>query len=194
MIFLKAISFILWNMAIGMSIICLIDWLLFNRKARYIFGWRIPLTPGFLVSKREWLFNKARDLLHDYLEQAGDYARKHGYLAKWEALVRSMVFEKTSFIDEWKLLPQSIKDKLHNKLADMAKGLASGLLRKLVPQLIEQWRIEHKIDEFDEKFSIDFFYGFLKKYVHKPVIYFVLGLNLLIGLNNTIWYLILLLF
>lgn len=194
MTFLKSLTFIPWNVILGLIIVWFLNWFLFNRKARYLFGWKLPLTPGFLVSKREWIFNKARDILHDYLEQAGDYARKNGYLAKWEKIVRDTVFEKTGFIDDWPLLPKSIKDKLHNKLAEISKGIASGILRKTVPHLIEQWRIEHKIDDFDEQFSIEFFYGYFRKYVYKPLIYIFIALNVLIGLSNMIWYLIVSLF
>jgi hypothetical protein len=194
MIVLKALSFIVWNILLGLSLVELFNWFLFNRKARIIFGWHLPLTPGFLVRKRDWLFTKAKDILHDYLEQAGDYARKNGYLAKWENLVRDMVFEKTSFVNDWPLLPRSLKDKIHAQMADLGKNLASSILRKLVPSLIEQFRIEHKIEDFDEQFNIEFFYGYFHKYVYKPMIYAFMALNFLIGLTNMILYLLLQLF
>lgn len=194
MIFLKSLLFIVWNVAIGVSLVYLFNWLLFNRKARYIFNWRIPLTPGFLVSKRDWLFTKAKDILHDYLNQATDYARKNGYLAKWEQAIRDIVFEKVSFIEDWPLIPRSIKLQIKGRLAEAAKGIASSLLRKLVPHMIEQWRVEHMIEDFDEKFSIEFFYGYFKQYVYKPLIYIFMGLNFLIGVTNMILYLLLSLF
>ncbi len=188
--FLKSLTFIPWNILLGTLLLLFVNWFLFNRKARRILGIRIPLTPGFLVRKREWVFNKARDLLHDYLNQAEDLMNKHGYLAKWEKLVHDAVFEKTAFIDDWKFLPRSLKQKIHDMLASAAKDIASRVLRKLVPHFIEQWRIEHRIDEFDEKFSIEFFYGYYRKYVFKPVFYAFLAINFIIGLMNMIWYLI----
>lgn len=194
MIIVKALSFIVWNILIGLSLVELFNWLLFNRKARRILGWHIPLTPGFLVSKRDWLFTKAKDILHDYLEQANDYARKNGYLAKWERMIRDIVFEKTSFVDDWPLLPQALKDKIHDKFAEIGKSIASSILRKLVPSLIEQFRLEHRIEDFDEKFNIEFFYGYFHKYVYKPMIYVFMGLNFLIGLTNMILFLLLHLF
>lgn len=189
-IFLKSLTFIVWNIALGLSIVYALKVFLFNSKPRFIFGKKIPFTPGFFVQKRDWIFSKARDILHDYLEQAEDVARRNGYLAKWEALVRETVWEKTGFIDELKLLPQSIKDKIHGKLSDLAKTLASSILRKAIPRLIEQLRIEHRIDEFDFRFSVEFFYGYFRKYVYKPLLYFFLAINLLIGIMNMILFLI----
>jgi uncharacterized membrane protein YheB (UPF0754 family) len=188
--FLRAIGFIAWNMLIGLSILYAINWFLFNKKRSYIFGMHIPGTPGFLVRKREWLFTKARDILHDYLAQAEESLQRNGYLARWEKMVRDTVWEKISFVDELRFLPGKWKEKLHNKIADAAKGIVSNILRKTVPRFIEMWRIEHRIDEFDDKFSIEIIYKYWRRYVFKPVLLGVLALNLLIGINNMIYYLI----
>lgn len=188
--FLRAFGFIIWNMLIGFLILQAINWFLFNMKRRYLFGMHIPGTPGFLVSKREWLFTKVRDILHDYLAQAEDSLRRNGYLARWEKMVRDTVWEKTAFMDDWKFLPASFKEKIHNKIADAVKGIVSSILRKTVPRFIEMWRVEHRIDEFDDKFSIEFIYKYWRRYVFKPVLLGVLALNLLIGINNMIYYLI----
>lgn len=187
MIFLKSLIFIVWNMAIGASLVLIVNWFLFNRQRR-LFGMRSVLTPGFIVRKREWIFNKVRDLLHDYLEQAEDKLNKHGYLAKWEAMVRNAVWEKTSFIEGWKLLPHSIKQKIHNAITDAVRDVVSKILRRTIPKFIEQWRVEYRIDEFDEKFSIEFIYGYWKRYALKPALYFMLALNFLIGITNMILY------
>ncbi len=188
--FLRAIGFIAWNMLIGCILLWAINWFLFNKRRRYLFKLHIPGTPGFLVRKREWIFTKARDILHDYLSQAEDSLRRNGYLARWEAMVRDTVWEKTSFVDEWKFMPGNWKEKIHNKIADAVKDIVSSILRKTVPRFIEMWRIEHRIDEFDDKFSIEFIYRYWRRYVFRPVLYGILALNLLIGINNMIYYLI----
>lgn len=192
MIALKSISFILWNMLLGTLILLSIDWLLFNKKSRKFLWWHIPLTPGFVVKKRDWLFNKARDMLHDYLEQAENKRDKTGYLSKWERQVRQFVFEKAEFVNGWPLLPQKLKDKIRNMLADSVKEIASKILRRTIPHLIEQWRVEHRIDEFDTKFDIDFLKKYWRKYVLKYSLWFFWVANFLIGIMNMIWYLILL--
>jgi uncharacterized membrane protein YheB (UPF0754 family) len=189
-IFLKSLTFILWNILLGTMILVKLNWFLFNRKPRRFLGLRIPLTPGLVVRKRDWIFNKARDILHDYLEQAENALNKHGYLAKWEKLVRDAVWEKTAFIDDWKFVPRGLKNKIHEALASAARDIASRVLRKLVPHLIEQWRVEHRIDEFDEQFSIEFIYKYYCKYVYKPLLLGFLALNFLIGLMNMVWFLI----
>lgn len=190
LIFLKSLSFIVWNIALGLSLVYMFKWLLFNSKARYIFGKRIPLTPGFLVSKREWLFSKARDVLHDYLEQAGNPMDRNGYLFKWLKQIRTWLWEKTEFVQEWKLLPAKFKESIRHKIVDAFTNLASNLLRKTVPRMIEQLRVEHRIDDYDFQFSIEFFYGYFRRYVYKPLLLAFLAINLLIGISNMILYLI----
>lgn len=96
-------------MLLGTLLLYSVDWFLFNKKRRHFLGMHIPLTPGFVVRMREWLFNKARDLLHDYLEQAENKQDKSGYLSKWEQKVRDVVYEKAEFVNGWPLLPQNSK-------------------------------------------------------------------------------------
>ncbi len=190
MIFLKSLSFIVWNIALGLSLVYLIKWLLFNAKARYIFGKRILLTPGFLVAKREWLFSKARDILHDYLDQAANPTRNTGYLNKWLNQIKSFLWEKTDFVQQWRILPAKLKDNIRNKIVDAFTSLAANLLRKTIPRMIEQLRIEHRIDDYDFQFSIEFFYGYFRKYVYKPMILAFIALNFIIGVLNMILFLI----
>ncbi|HNV62062.1 MAG TPA: hypothetical protein PLU05_02115 [Candidatus Cloacimonas acidaminovorans] len=190
MIFLKSLTFILWNIALGTLLVLLLNWLLFNRKARYLFGKKIPLTPGFFVAKRDWLFDKVRSILHDYLDQAAHPYLKDGYLYGWIKKVRQYLWEKTSFIDEWRFLPAKLKLLVRNKIVDAFTAIAESILRKTVPRLVEQLQIEHRIDEFDIQFSVDFFYGYFKRYVYKPMLLICAGLNLLIGILNMVWFLI----
>lgn len=190
MLFLKSLSFILWNIALGTALVYSVKWFLFNRKQRKLFGRKIPLTPGFLVRKREWLFTKARDMLQDYLTQAENRLYKSGFLFKWEKQIWQAAWDNTSFIDDWSLLPKGLKQKLHGWVSSAAKDLASKVLRKMVPHFIEQLRIEHRIDEYDEQFNIDFFYSYFRKYIYKPLLLAFLAINLIVGIMNMILFLI----
>ncbi len=191
MLFLKSLLFIVWNIALGSLLVYSLKWFLFNPKPIRLFGKKLPLTPGFLVRKREWLFNQSRDLLQGYLNQAANTMAKNGYLFKWESQVWQAVWDQTMFIDEWILLPKGLKQKLHASVSTAAKGLASKLLRKTVPHFIEQWRIEYRIDEFDEQFNMEFFYSYFRKYVYKPLLLAFLAVNLIIGILNMVLFLIL---
>lgn len=190
MIFLKSLTFILWNIALGLLIINLLRWFLFNHKSRFIFGMHIPLTPGFLVAKRDWVFNKVRAILHDYLDQADRISDSFGYLAKWEKLVFDTIWEKAKFVDGWKLLPRSWKHKIRTMIAQASKDIARKILRQVIPKLIELMQIEHRIDDFDEQFSNKIIRQYYNKYVHKYLLYFFLAVNFLIGISNMIWYII----
>jgi hypothetical protein len=191
MIFLKSLLFIVWNISFGLLLIYTIKWFLFNPKPRRFLGIRNPLTPGFLVRKRDWLFNKARDILHDYLDQAANPSRVNGYLHNLEEQIRDKAREQTSFVDDWYFLPHSLKEKIREGVANAVRGIASKILRKTVPHFIEQWRIECRIDEYDDQFNMEFFYKYFRKYVYVPLLKIVAAINLLIGILNMILFLIL---
>jgi len=190
MIFLKSLLFIVWNVAVGVMLINLVRWLLFNKQNRFVFGMHVPLTPGFIVLKRDWLFNKARAILHDYLDQADHAIDNYSYLAKWEQLVYDTVVKKADFVDEWKFLPRIWKKKIKAALAKTAKDIARKVLRKVIPGLIAQLQVEHRIDDFDEQFSSKVLRQYYNQYVHKYMIYFFIAVNVLIGITNMILYLI----
>lgn len=191
MLFLRSLLFILWNVSIGLIMLYIIRWLLFNPRPIYIFKKKCFLTPGFLVRKREWLFSKARDLLFDYLRQAENPSLKDGYLAKWEGKIHDFIWEKSDFVSEWRFIPEKLKLSIRKKISDGFASVASNILRKRVPRLVEQWRIEHRIDDLDFQFSMDFFRDNYNRYVHKYLLYAVLAINALIGINNMILYIIL---
>jgi hypothetical protein len=167
-----------------------VKWILFNTKSRFVFGVHIPLTPGFIIAKRDWVFNKARAILHDYLDQADRITDTFGYLSKWEKLVYDTIWDKADFVDEWKFMPQSWKLKIRQKLAQISKDVARRILRQLIPKLIEQLRVENRIDDFDEQISSKIIRQYYNQYVHKYLIYFFMAVNLLVGITNMILYLI----
>lgn len=191
MLFLKSLLFIVLNVGLGLLFVYLGKWFLFNPRQRRIFGARNPLTPGFLVRKRDWVFNKARDLLHDYLEQAGNANVKSGYLYNLEEQVRQKVWEQTSFVDGWPLLPGGLKDRIREAAASAVRGIAGKVLRRTVPHLIEQWRLEHRIDEFDDQFSLEFLYKNFRQYLYIPLLKIVGGITLVLGIINMVLFLIL---
>ncbi len=191
MLFLKSLLFIVLNVGLGLLLVYLLKWFLFNPKQRKFLGTRNPLTPGFLVRKRDWLFNKARDLLHGYLEQAQDEKLKTGYLFDLEEQVQQKVWDQTSFVDDWPLLPGGLKQKIRDAVANAVRGIAGKVLRKTVPHFLEQWRVEYRIDEFDEKFNLEFFYKYFRQYLYVPLLKIIGGLNLLLGILNMVLFLIL---
>lgn len=191
MLFLKSLLFIVLNVGVGLLLVYFAKWFLFNPTQLKIFGVRNPLTPGFLVRKRDWVFNKARDLLHDYLEQAGNPQANTGYLYNLEEQIQQKVWEQTSFVDDWPLLPGGLKESIRNTVSNAVRGIASKILRKTVPHLLEQWRIEHRIDEYDEQFNLEFFYKYFRQYLYVPLLKIVAGINLVFGIFNMILFLIL---
>ncbi|MDY0325535.1 MAG: hypothetical protein RBQ87_05080 [Candidatus Cloacimonadaceae bacterium] len=190
MLFLQSLLFIVWNIVLGLLVITFVKWLLFNPKPLFIFGKKVWLTPGFIVRKRDWLFNKARFFLHDYLRQAENPRNDDGYLANWEQKAHDFLWGKTEFVDGWRFMPAKLKAGIRKKIVDAFAGMVSKLLRKTIPRLAEQLRVEHRIDDFDDQFSMDFIRKYYNRYVHKYLIYFFIAINFIIGVANMILYLI----
>jgi hypothetical protein len=124
------------------------------------------------------------------LDQATHPYIKDGYLYSWIKKVHQYLWEKTSFVDDWRFLPGKFKQTIRNKITDAFTAIAENLLRKTVPKLVDSLRIEHRIDEYDIQFSVDFFYGYFKRYVYKPMLLIFAGINLLVGIMNMVWFLI----
>ncbi|MDD2331721.1 MAG: hypothetical protein PHI68_03600 [Candidatus Cloacimonetes bacterium] len=190
MVFLKSLTFILWNVALGWVFLYLIKWFLFNPKPRFFFRSKIPFTPGFIVRKREWAFGYVRDLLHNYIQQAESHNHKDGYIIRWERQVYNFAYDKLKFINRWKLIPLSIREKIRSLLSNLAREIAKNFLRSVVPHLIEKFRLEFYIDKLDVQLGIEIIYYYFKRYIYKPLWYIFLIINALIGINNLIWYLI----
>ncbi len=115
---------------------------------------------------------------------------RNGYIHDLEEKVRAFLWEKTSFVDSWPLMPAQMKESIRRRITDAFTGIVSKLLRKTVPRLLEQWRVEHRIDDYDFQFSIDFFSKYYNHYVHKYLVYLFLAVNFIIGVENMILYLI----
>jgi len=179
------------NIALAMFLAYLSKWVLFNPKPKKFLGWHIPLTPGFIVSKRNQIFAKIYDTLQDYLNQAENPDLREGYLYEWEEQVRLSALEQVSFIDKVPLLPAGCKSKIKNAMANSAKNTVSFILRRTVPQLMEKFQLEHKLEQLDAKISSEVIYGYFREYIYKPLLIAAAVAGLLIGIINMVLYLIL---
>ncbi|MBP9006645.1 MAG: hypothetical protein KBG06_02190 [Candidatus Syntrophosphaera sp.] len=189
--FLLSLLFVVVNIALAMFLAYLSKWVLFNPKPKKFLGWHIPLTPGFIVSKRNQIFAKIYDTLQDYLNQAENPDLREGYLYEWEEQVRLSALEQVSFIDKVPLLPAGCKRKIKNAMANSAKNTVSFILRRTVPQLMEKFQLEHKLEQLDAKISSEVIYGYFREYIYKPLLIAAAVAGLLIGVINMVLYLIL---
>jgi hypothetical protein len=191
-VFIKVLIILAVNIGLGLSIAEILRFFLLNQSRRKIMIGSFPLTPGFIIRKREWVLNKAYDLLNDYLDQAE--GNKEGYLKKWEDKVYGFIYEHMNWVNKAGILPEAFRIKIRNFSGNIAKGMASKLLRSFVPHLIEQYKIENKLDLVAAKIEVDVIIGYYNRYVHEYLNKFNLVFFGLIGIVNVITFLILLLF
>lgn len=190
-IFLKGLLFIVCNMLVAFILIYAVKMFLFKKKPFKFFGKAIPITQGYLVRKRNWVLNKLRYLLNDYLNQAQDESYPDGYLKKWEQEIHEAVIGKITSMDELYFFPKTWRDKISNLIANLVLKLVKQFLRKFVPFLISNYHLHTYIDLLDKKLDIDILVQYFDKYVYRPVLYVFLAISFLIGVGNMIlfWFL-----
>ncbi|HNX01339.1 MAG TPA: hypothetical protein PKK33_08245, partial [Candidatus Cloacimonadota bacterium] len=93
-IMLKGFAFIIFNMLGAFFIVYSVKLVLFKRHPFSFFGKQIPITQGYIVRKRNWVLDKLRFLLNDYLRQAENEDYSDGYLKQWENTIFNAIVEK----------------------------------------------------------------------------------------------------
>lgn len=188
---LKGLLFIVCNMSVAFLLVYTVKMILFKAKPFKFFGKEIPITQGYLVRKRNWLLNKLRYLLNDYLTQASDESYPDGYLKQWEQNIYDAVTDKIYSMDEISFLPKAWRDKISNLAAKAVLNLVKQFLRKFVPFLISTYHLHSYIDLLDSKLDIDILIQYFNKYFYRPVLYVFLAISFLIGVGNMILFWIL---
>jgi hypothetical protein len=191
-VLIKVLTILAVNIGFGLFVAELLRFFLINQWKRKLVIGSFPLTPGFIIRKRQWVLDKAYELLSDYLDQAE--GNKDGYLAKWELKVYNFIYENMAFIEKLSLLPESYRIKIRHFSGNIAKGIAGKLLCSFVPHLIEKYKIENKIDLLATKIEVEVIIDYYNRYVHEYLTKFNLIFFSIIGLVNVITFLLLLLF
>lgn len=192
MVFIKVLIILAVNIGLGLFLAEILRFFLINEWKRKIVIAGYNLTPGFIINKRQWVLDKANELLNDYLDQAD--LKKEGYLAKWEQKVYDFIYENMDFVEKAKLLPESFRIKIRHISGSCAKSIAAKLLREFVPFIIKKYSIKNKIDLLAVKFDINTIIEFYNKYIHEYLTKFNLVFFGFIGIVNVITFLLLLLF
>ncbi len=190
-IFLKGLLFIVCNMLVAFILVYAFKMILFRPKPIKFFGKKIPITQGYLVRKRNWVFYKLRLLLNDYLHQAQDESYPDGYLKRWEQNIHDAVMDKIISMGELNFLPRKWRDKLSNLIANAVLNLVKQFLHKFVPFVISTYHLHSYIDLLDKKLDIDILIHYFNRFIYKPVLYIFLAISFLIGLGNMILFWIL---
>jgi len=187
-IFLKGLFFILFNLLSGFLIVFTIKAILFlPRKAYYFNGKKIIFTPGLLYRKRDWLMNKIRKELKDFLAEAKSDGEE-GRISKWEKEAFKKAWEKFEFIEKPRFVPKVIKENLHFFFSAITFEVVKQFLRSFIPYLMEHYQINKYVQLLDKKLNIDIIYGYFNKYLYKYLMWFSLGFFLIVGIGNMIIY------
>lgn len=190
-IMLKGFVFVLCNMLTAFLVVYAVKMVLFKKKPFSFFGKKLPITQGFIVRKRNWVLNKLRFILNDYLTQAREADYPDGYIKRWEQMVYDAVLGKILDMQELSFLPHAWRQKIGNLVANAILGLVKQFLRKFVPFLVEKYQVHSYIDLLDRKLDVEVLISYFNRYVYKPILLFFLAVSFLIGLGNMILFWIL---
>jgi len=190
MVFLKAIIFIFWNLIAGYLIIFTAKALLFYPKKELHYRHKkIPFTPGFAYRKKDWLINKIKKMLSDYINDCSSN-NENTKVAEWENKVYQKAWDKFGFIDKIKIIPRKLRDNIHHFFALIFYELTKQFLRTFVPYLMEKFDLKKYVELVSQKLDVDIILGYFNKYVYKYLLIFSLSFFFLVGFGNMILYLI----
>ncbi len=190
MIFLKSLTFILFNVFIGFLIVFIIKmFLFFPKRPIYISGKRIPGSPGFLFRKKEWLIKRLKKLLYEYLKDTVSESEETK-IARWEQKAYRDTWDKLEFLDNIRFLPQNIREKIRHFISLIVFEIIKQFLRSFVPFLMKKYQVEKYIEILDNKLDMNLILEYFNKYIYKYMLIISLSLYFLIGLGNMIFYLI----
>ncbi len=190
MIFLKSLTFILFNVFIGFLIVFIIKkFLFFPKRPIYISGKRIPGSPGFLFRKKEWLIKRLKKLLYEYLKDTVSESEETK-IARWEQKAYRDTWDKLEFLDNIRFLPRNIKEKIRHFISLIVFEIIKQFLRSFVPFLMKKYQVEKYIEILDNKLDMNLILEYFNKYIYKYMLIISLSFYFLIGLGNMILYLI----
>jgi uncharacterized membrane protein YheB (UPF0754 family) len=190
MVFIKALIFIVFNLLSGYLIVFAGKALLFlPRKPKFWNGKQIPFTPGFLYRKKDWLIQKIRKWVDDYLRDT-KIETADSRISKWEKEAFDKAWAKFEFVEKPKFIPHFIKEQAHYLLSILVYELMKQFLRSFVPFLIKEYKLEKYINLAEMKLDVDILYHFFQKYIYKYLLYFSLAFFFLVGFGNMILYFI----
>ncbi len=190
MIFLKALSFLVFNLLLGFLFVNLIRALLFSPKKKwYISGKHVPYTPGFLHRKHDQLISIIRGGYRDYLESCKSDSRD-SMISKWENKAFRTAWNKLEMIEGIFFLPGVIKEKIRYFFAMIYYEIVKQFFRSFIPYLMEKYRVEKYVDLFEEQLDMKIIVGYYNRYIHRYLLIFFSAMCFLIGIINMIWFLI----
>ncbi|HPY95700.1 MAG TPA: hypothetical protein PL063_00650 [Candidatus Cloacimonadota bacterium] len=191
---LKFIIILLANIGIGYLITSAFHCYFFCEKQKYLFGYKIPFTPGLIIRKKKWLIKKLTELVEQYLDYAIDEDDRNNYLARFEDKLFETMHDSINQFFSNKKIPGFMKNLLANWSEKLAKTLVKKIAREFIPFLIFNMDIKGKIDSLNEKIDISIIRSYFKEYVYKYVLYFSYACFGLLGIYNAILYAVLRLF
>lgn len=181
---LKCLIFLGINIGFGLLFLYLFKWFFFLSKPVYIFGKKMPLTPGLLHRKKKWLINKLYQIIKEYLQFAMDEMDRYNYLARFEDKLNKQYQDFVSPLLDNVPLPRFLKTKFEKWIFSFGKMLIRKLLRSFIPWIIEQADLQGKVQLLDDKLDIFMIERYFNEYVFKYLRYFTIAFWGLTGLLN----------
>ena len=189
MIVIKPLIFIVVNMLVGFLYIFAIKCFLFiPSKEKKLFNRRIPLTPAYVYRKKTWLIKKIKKYVNDFIRDTkndSDGSR----ITEWEHKVFHNTWDKITFMEDLKFIPNSIKMNIRHFLTTIVYEISKQFLRTFVPYLMGKYEVNKYIELLDKKLDVEILKEYFNKYVYKYVLLFVLAIHFLIGIGNMLIYL-----
>lgn len=185
MVFLYSLILLVINLAVGWFMLYPLKvFLFYPKKQLHLFKKPVPLTPGFLIKKKQWLLNKIESLLNTYLAAASNPKNRESNIAKWEDKVYNWAFKTFNIENKISFIPKFIKKRFQHYASLTTLEVAKQFLRDFVPFLLNKYNVASYIDLLDKKLDIKLIEEYFNKYVYKWLRLLCTALWAIAGLFN----------
>lgn len=191
-VLLKSVLVIVLNLLVAFGLVWLIKFLLILPLSEKRFrGKRVPLTPGFLIRKRNKYFTRISKYYYEFAQNCHNDDDTESLIAKWEEKAYHKFWDKFDFVDSIPLLTTNMKANIRHWLALLGYEVVKQFLRSFVPFLMNKFNTDQHMNTLEKVTSPTAIKDYYNRFIHKFLLIFFLIVSGIVGFINMIIFLIL---
>ncbi|MDD4156115.1 MAG: hypothetical protein WC234_01990 [Endomicrobiaceae bacterium] len=189
---IKALIILTVNIGLGYLLsYCFNAFFFFPKKLYFLGKYQVPFTPGLLHRKKKLLITYLSGKLYEYNQYVHSEYFEKNFLTDFENKIFDEIYPYVKNFMSRNWMPDFLKTKIEYLMADLVWMLIYKLTRTIIPKLLRDHQAEKQILLLDLKLDIYKLKELFDEYVYKYLLYFNLAFFTVIGIINTILFILL---
>ncbi len=190
MVYLSAISFIFFNIILGLGIVFFVRIILFHPSKKWYIGkQRIPLTPGLVFKNKEYIFDRIQRLLDTIFNECNDYSYSSNF-SRLERKIYYQIWDRLENFEQINYVPSFLINNAKKIVAQLCFEILRHFIRSFVPYILNTYNTEGYINLLSSKLDVYLLRNYYVKYVHRYLLLLSLFIFSLLGIYNSIVFLL----